>query len=453
MAEAQNPEVSLSPEQEAVVDCVFEGQNIFMTGPAGVGKSHVIRTIVERAREEGLRVALTASTGVAADLLGGTTIHTQLGLGLAKEPVEQLVNKARRSRKIKAKWSGLHLLVIDEVSMLDPDFFCKLDAILKGIYQSDEPFGGLCLLLSGDFYQLPPVLDRNRDPAAPKFVFQTEAWRNGNITTVELTAIYRQRGDPTLGEVLRRVRTADHTVEDVEVLFSRKGAQLNLPEGIEPTCMYSRKQRVDAINDRKLAELPEDAESQTFTGSSFWQLDTALTRSKRRRTTEPPKPKPEKEQMLREAQAVILRNVPTPTTLQLKVGAQVMLLANLDQENGLVNGSRGVVTEFRDGMPVVKFANCEFPVPPYSWEYVVDGAGIVTYRQTPLRLAWAITIHKAQGLSLDFVEMAVDASVFECGQAYVGLSRVRNLQGLRLTEFKPQYLKAHPLVKQFYNQL
>ncbi len=433
-----------------------------MTGGAGVGKSHVLKCAVQAAREAGMKTVVTASTGAAADQIGGTTLHAQLGLGLAKDPLPVLLKKARSTGKIKKKWARVDLLVVDEVSMVDPDFFETVDQVLRVIYNKpNSPFGGLVLLLSGDFCQLPPVLPRARPHHLPRFAFQTNAWQRANIQVVKLTEIFRQAGDPELAEVLSRIRFGEQTMDDLILLRSRLNAELVVPDGIEPTRMYSRKVCVDTLNDKKLKEIPETEERHVFNSSVFYEVDSDMSSKKRRKVMGSSgdiavSTKSQKQAMLKTIMTQVTKNAPTQEQLELRTGAQVMLLTNLDIDNGLVNGSRGVVVGFTTStpiQPIVKFASQTVPVERYTWEHVVDGAGVIYYRQTPLRLAYAITIHKAQGMSVDYIEISVDQSVFECGQAYVALSRATSLEGMRLLNFNPNVIRQHPDVLAFYDAL
>ncbi len=453
---------TLTEKQRSVIDMVLAKQNVFMTGGAGVGKSHVLKCAVKAARDAGMKTVVTASTGAAADQIGGTTLHSQLGLGLAKEPLPVLLKKARTTSKIKKKWARVDLLVIDEVSMVHPDFFEVVDQVLRAIYgKPNSPFGGIALLLSGDFCQLPPVMPRNRPVHLPKFAFQTNAWEGADINVVDLKEIFRQAGDPHLAEILSRIRFGQQTMDDLIVLRSRLDVPLELPDGIEPTRMYSRKDCVDAENDKKLREIPETEDTHIFNSSCFYEVDSDMTSKKRRKIMGGSgdiavSTKSQKQTMLKSAMTQVVKNSPTREALELRTGAQVMLLTNLDIENGLVNGSRGVVVGFTTTTPVqpiVKFASQTIAVERYTWEHVVAGAGVIYYRQTPLRLAYAITIHKAQGMSVDFIELSVDRSVFECGQAYVALSRATSLHGMRLLRFDPRVIRQHPDVLKFYDSL
>lgn len=457
--ESTAPLAPLSPAQTRVLELMADGCNVFLTGGGGVGKSHVIHTAVKQCKEQGLEVAVCASTGVAADQIGGTTLHALLGLGLAQDPLDKLVKKAVASTKIRTTWRNIDVLVVDEVSMLDPDFFTAVDAVAKAVRNVAKPFGGIRLLLSGDFFQLPPVMKKDRDPSKPLFCFQTQAWQDAVHEVVELTEVFRQHGDCEFIELLQRARYGDYTASDVDTLISRVNVTLQGFDGIEPTRMYARRVNVDEVNAQALAAL--DTEAMTFTATLHYEVGVRKNKHGGRSSYAVPSgSKAVLQAKLHEAAQKYKQNASAPEILELKVGAQVMLLSNMNIEEGLVNGSRGVVVGFESTptsgmrkMPVVQFARTRIAVERFTWEYEVVDTGLVMYRQVPLQLAWAVTIHKAQGLSLDCVELALDRSVFEYGQAYVALSRVRSLNGLRLTSFTPAVLLAHPVVKSFYASL
>jgi ATP-dependent DNA helicase PIF1 len=470
---------SMSADQSRVAQHISAGQNVFLTGGGGVGKSFIINSVVASEREKGRIVAVCASTGAAADHIGGTTLHSFLGLGLATDPLPQLI--ASLSLKIKQRWQRTDLLVIDEISMVDPVFFEKIDGIARFIRrQPQAPFGGLQLLLSGDFFQLPPVItglqagpegrSRTASDTATQllFCFQTRAWTEAVQQTVDLKYSFRQAGDTAYYELLTRARVGECTMDDIDLLVGQINADLSeaARNGIQPTRMHARRTNVDIINAEKLKELG-DAEGHVYTGHFSYTVQ-----AKRGREEDIDGPSIALRSTTRQAKVTQLQkkvaamqaynNTPTKMEVELRVGAQVMLLCNLDVANGLVNGSRGVICGFSSTtsgtappQPIVKFArgDAELVIQSYSWEYKQDNIGSVFFNQIPLQLAWAITIHKAQGLSLDCVEMALDKSVFERGQAYVALSRVRSLAGLRLLSFKPAVIVAHPLVIQFYNSI
>lgn len=513
-------ESQLSPQQAHVLELVSRGRNLFLTGGGGVGKSFVIHQIVAAQRAAGRVVAVSASTGVAADHIGGVTLHSLLGLGLANEPLPRLIAAARRNPKLARVWKRMELLVVDEVSMLDPVFFETVDRVVKVLRGNTElPFGGLQVVLVGDFFQLPPVHTRpidggdGDDDNIVVFCFQTETWRNAIDTVVELRHSFRQAGDRAFEELLNRARVGACTAADIALLSTRLAPasttttrahqrrrrqpkrrdddddesfdfdvcfgnkpspsptsttlhkELTVEEEekkeedaenksarVEPTRMHARRMNVDSINEVKLAEL----ESTGGGGEEVFYAVVSCTVQRGGRDGV----NRERRARLEKVAERLKAHSPVKTELHLRVGAQVMLLWNLDTEQGLVNGSRGVVVRWSRSStaakPVVRFTrqpDVDVVIDPHTWEYKVEDTGTVSFTQIPLQLAWAITVHKAQGLSMDCVEMALDESVFEHGQAYVALSRVTSLAGLHLLSFNPRVIVAHPLVAAFYREL
>jgi ATP-dependent DNA helicase PIF1 len=498
----------LSPEQAHVLEIVSRGRNLFLTGGGGVGKSFVIHQVVAAQKARGRVVAVAASTGVAAEHIGGVTLHSLLGLGLAADPLPQLIAAARRNKKVSRTWKRMDLLVVDEVSMIEPLFFEKVDRVVRVLRENTHlPFGGLQLVLAGDFFQLPPVNARRDggDGGDAIFCFQTDSWKHAVDAVVELTSSFRQAGDRSFEELLRRARVGACTTADFALLSTRlvvSTAATTLPRQrrqqrprtsddddsfdfdvyfgnksrsesntvsavatavvadagagststsggvlVEPTRMHARRMNVDSINEMKLAELSSSTEEVFYA-----HVACSVQRGGGRDGVNT-----EKRERLKKVADRLNTHAPVKMEMQLRVGAQVMLLWNLDTENGLVNGSRGVIVRWsRDSSgvkPVVRFKrrpDVDVVIEPHTWEYKVEDAGLVTLTQVPLQLAWAITVHKAQGLSMDCVEMALDESVFEHGQAYVALSRVTSLAGLHLLSFNPGVIVAHPLVTEFY---
>jgi len=417
--------MTLSPQQALAIELALDGANVFITGPGGAGKSFLIRELVAQLERRGKVVYLTASTGIAAVNIGGTTLHAFAGVGLATEPVELLFNGMRFHKKTLKRWQ-CDVLIVDEISMVDPNFFTKLNELAKRVRRSGRAFGGIQLICCGDFFQLPPV----QAESAP-FAFETPAWREAQLQIVQLTQIFRQE-DAAFVATLNKVRWGQLDDEARQTLLGRVGAQLDCSDGIEPTRLYSTNVQVDRLNAQRLAALPGTAETYTYR-----QTVTGLQAREKAKIC-----------------AKIAQDCRAEAEVQLKVGAQVMLLANLSVENGLSNGSRGVVLGFEEEkgerLPRVRFANgLELPVPYYTWRIKSPDGWTVSHSQVPLRLAYGITHHKAQGLTLDRVELDL-SNVFAPGQAYVALSRVRTLQGCSISGLDLTRIRAHPRVVQFY---
>lgn len=428
----------ISEAQQSALDCALSGENVFITGGAGVGKSFLTSSIVDGLKEQGSAVKVTASTGAAACLVNGQTLHSLLGLGLAQESVELLISRALRNRKIVKTWREIDTLVIDEVSMIHPVFFTKLEKVAAAVRHSTLPFGGIQIILVGDFFQLPPVPERGQSPSDPKFIFQTETWSRLQLRCVELTQIFRQDDDSEFAQTLRRIRRGVVEDEDVNLLFERLHADIDHAEGVIPTQLYARRDIVDKLNQQHLETLdgPSVFCEYEMTSSLATELDGTSKHAL---------------DALHRYTEEVCKNMRAVKQLELKVGAQVMMTVNRPDLD-LVNGSRGVVVRFVGDVPVVRFAGSTVMVSPHTWKHTRELVGEVLTSQIPLQHAWALTIHKAQGVSLDCAEISLDRSVFEFGQAYVALSRVRALSGLKLVGFKTNVIRADPIVTTFYTQ-
>lgn len=434
--------MSLNTDQAAAFDAVKRGSNIFLTGPAGSGKSYLIRTIVDWANLNGKGVAVTALTGCAALLLGAKakTLHSWAGVGLGREGVDALVTSINRNQAAKRRWKKTDMLVIDEISMLTPEFFEKLDVIGKRLRNSTAPWGGIQLILCGDFLQLPPVSrGLSGESVIPgRFAFESSAWKDANLLAVHLHKIERQT-DPVFQQVLNECRIGAPSMETITVLKSRQGLDWkgNL---IRPTLLFSRNSDVDSINEKNVAALKKPLR--------VYDAVTDIVPDPVDPTLEIPRG-----ELLERIVTRLDNDANYCPHLELCEGCQVMLLVNLNIEKGLVNGSRGVVVGFRgDNVPIVQFLQGDPIAIEYnSWQSVESP--VVCRRQIPLRVAYAITIHKSQGATLDCALVDIGSSTFEFGQAYVALSRVRSLESLYIHNLNPAKIMAHPAVVKFYEAL
>ena len=429
---------TLNDDQTAALNAVKTGRNIFLTGAGGTGKSHTIRAIVAWAKATGIRYDVTAMTGCAALLLGlkAKTLHSWAGIGLGRESPASLAESIKRSRKTQRRWMDCQLLIIDEISMMTPELLEKLDFIARRVRRRpDVKFGGIQLLLAGDFCQLPPVQksggggDATATPT-PLFAFESAAWATLIDATHHLTKIERQP-DPIFQAILTEARMGALSEASIAILQGRKGLPWSTDQ-IRPTLIFSRNADVAAINAANMDAL--DGESVIFKAAtiqgSMVSIDTEL-----------------------EAQLTRLDlDAPYESTLNLKIGAQVMLITNLDQERGLVNGSRGVILNFTStGLPVVRFLSVSEPVTIDRATWMLPDNDQVGRAQIPLKVAYAITIHKSQGATLDCALIDIGSNTFEYGQAYVALSRVRSLEGLHIWSLNPFKVRCHPAVAAFYN--
>ena len=428
----------LTPEQRKAYDVVEQGKSIFLTGPGGTGKSFLLKTMYELIPDRrGKHGAITAMTGCAALLIGrfAKTLHSWAGIGLGRESAAVLAATIRRSGKALRRWLGTDILIIDEVSMLTPELLEKLDEVAKILRRNSLPMGGLQVVFVGDFYQLPPV-NKDKEKEIP-FVFESPVWHEVVKETICLTQILRQ-DDPVFHKILDEGRRGALSAESLKILKQRT----NLPWqqlSIRPTLLFTRRVEVDMVNERNLKAL--QSERRVFKAETIFtpvEATAGLT----------------KESLdVKRAVEKMDKEGPYMPELILAMDAQVMLLTNLDYDAGLVNGSRGVITGFDpSGAPIVQFRKgVPVTVPASSWESA-DIEGLAR-KQIPLKLAYAITIHKAQGATLDCALIDIGTSTFECGQAYVALSRVKNLESLYVWDVEPSAFRAHPKVLEFYKSL
>ncbi|POR38697.1 ATP-dependent DNA helicase PIF1 [Tolypocladium paradoxum] len=463
--------VTLSGEQRHVLDLVVnKNASVFFTGPAGAGKSVLMRAIISELKQKYARdperVAVTASTGLAACNIGGITLHSFSGIGLGKEDAHALVKKVRRNPKAKNRWLRTKCLVIDEISMVDGELFDKLSHIGRVVRNNGRPWGGIQLVITGDFFQLPPVPDHDKKRES-QFAFDAATWSTSIDHTIGLTQVFRQR-DPEFARMLNEMRLGRISPSTVDA-FRALSRPLKFDDGVDSAELYPTRAQVESSNEKRLRDLPGRAHRYDSMDSG----DPAI-RDK------------------------LLMNMMAPKSLELKINAQVMLIKNLDET--LVNGSLGKVIAFSDEKtfemtsvdsyddgqddllakaktklkgfsrdsdrlpssnqqyPVVQFvatggAQRVILCQPEEWKVELPNGDIQAKRnQLPLILAWALSIHKAQGQTLERVTVNL-GRVFEKGQAYVALSRATTQQGLRVLGFDKSKVMAHQRVVEFYGKL
>lgn len=402
----------LSEDQTFAWNSFKQGKNLCITGPAGSGKSFLIQKFIEDAKGKG--IAITAATGLAASLIGGTTCHYWAGIGLGLGDVKQLIKKIKRS-KAQENWRRTHTLIIDEISMIPATLFDKLDVIGQAIRGSKLPFGGIQLILVGDFLQLPPITKDHQI-----FCFESEAWKKADIQTIFLRKIFRQNDDKfveALGEI-RKAAVLSQETKDLLVRCSEN--KLETQDGIVPTRLFCKRVDVADFNKKELAKLPEQP-SQKYKSKDF-------------------------------GPDALIDKFRYPSEIELRVGAQVLHLRN-DRLRDLVNGSRGIVLYFDEtGLPVVRFENKSVLKIAREEETIEEHERVIaSRRQLPLCLAWCFTIHRCQGMTLQRVVVDLTGT-FECGQAYVALSRVQSADGLQIIGLKPEMIRAHDSAIMFYSK-
>ena len=435
---------SLTKEQRYVFHELLMGNNIALLGAAGCGKSYLLSVIYtefpglkKRMGGNLPRIQMCALTGCAALLLGhkAKTLHSWAGIGLGKGTVSELYVKIRRNQKSMRNWLCTDLLIIDEISMMTAELLDKLNELGKKIRSNQTPFGGIQLLVVGDFFQLPPIHKEVKFALESdiKFAFESDVWKT--FITIELIQILRQK-DEVFHKILKEARIGCLTKESCDILSSKQG--LNWKQNkIRPTLLFPKRVEVDMINDSNLRAL----KGRRYTYKSKLVYDGKM-----------PDGFVESDENFQRVLSMFDSNASYSNELELVLHAQVMLISNIDSESGLVNGSRGVIVDFSLDLPVVEFLNgITKTIGTHSWP--IEDYEFVSRTQIPLRLAYAVTIHKIQGSTLDSALIDIGSGVFEYGQAYVALSRVRTLDALYVYDFDPVAFKAHPKVKEFYTHL
>lgn len=401
------------------------GANVFLTGEPGAGKTYVVNQYVSYLRTCGIEVAITASTGIAATHIGGMTIHSWSGIGVRQflSPVD--LDKISSSEYVSKRVRRAKVLIIDEISMLGPSTIDMVDQVLKEIKQNKEPFGGIQVVFIGDFFQLPPIekkvwndedqsqLFEDEIAPRPRFAYDSIAWKNASPVVCYLTEQHRQQDEDFLA-ILKSIRENTFRSHHLEKINSRKTSLKKISQ--DTLRLFSHNADVDRLNNEMLERISSPKKSFTMSAVGHEILISILK-----------------------------KGCMSPEVLTLKPGAQVMCTKN-NPKLGFVNGTIGELVGFQNGThyPIIKTRDeRNIVVEPMEWVVEENGKIKASISQFPLRLAWAITVHKSQGMSLD--EAVIDlSSVFEYGQGYVALSRVKSLSGLYLLGWNERAFQVHP---------
>jgi len=447
---------TLNTIQSLVFEKYKNGENVFLTGPGGSGKSFLIKTIVQDAIENDTKIQVCALTGCASILLNcnATTVHRFAGFGLANKSIEDILEELFTKKRYKLKnWYNLKCLIIDEVSMMSLKILLILDAITRKVYRKpDLPFGGLQVIFSGDFYQLPPVKSNDEEKEASMFCFEHVLWNQLFVkeNQIVLTSIFRQEEQDFL-KILKYVRQGRITHSTKALLESRVFKKEELEEIRKNkvlTIINPYKKDSDYINTKSYNELPKDAEKHIYNikylknNSKKKVIEDSLNDLLIASNAS-----------LKHDYEFLANNIMAEQNLELKIGTHVMCIANIDLDsiNQIANGSQGIIIGFENGLPLVKFNNINEPIVIGRYVWNSESNKNICVSQIPLIYAWAITIHKAQGVTLDGAIMDIGKNIFEYGQTYVALSRVKSLEGLYLTSFDYTKIMANPKVKKFYD--
>ncbi|MCX6703627.1 MAG: AAA family ATPase [Candidatus Zambryskibacteria bacterium] len=411
--------------QKDALDILKMGHNVFLTGAAGSGKTFVLNQYISYLKQSGVEVAITASTGIASTHINGMTIHAWSGLGIKNSLSDHDLEAMMDKQYLFKRFEKTQVLVIDEISMLSGRQLTMVEWICRTFKRNDRPFGGLQVILCGDFFQLPPItrfgdsVEEGR--SKNDFAYESDVWKFAQFTICYLSEQHRQKDNDYL-TVLNQIRSNTVSKETIALLQSREHAESDVD--VPPTKLYTHNADVDTINHEHLETLTTHTKEFVMSSKGKDFLIEGLKRS-----------------------------CLAPERLRLKEGARVMFVKN-NYEVGFVNGTLGVITGFNTfGEPLVRTVGGRLiSVTKMSWSIEEEGKVKAEITQLPLRLAWAITVHKSQGMSLDAMEVDLRKS-FVKGMGYVALSRVRSLGGMKLLGFNPLSLEVDPDVLEFDQNL
>jgi ATP-dependent exoDNAse (exonuclease V) alpha subunit len=406
--------------QQDALDILQAGYNVFLTGSAGSGKTYILNRFIAYLKLHQIPVGITASTGVAATHLNGMTLNAWTGIGVKEAITDSQIDALMKRRYLHHRIRNIKVLIIDEVSMLSQQTFESVDKVFRAFKNSDEPFGGVQIVLCGDFFQLPPVTSSANENS--QYIYHSPLWQELDLKICYLETPYRQI-DKRFLDILEQIRN-NHITKDMWDTLKNRFFQ-TFGDGVSPTRLYTHNSQADAINKDMLAKLD---------GKEFHFMMRSIG-------TE-------------ELTAIMKRSCLAPEQLILKRRALVMFVKN-NFEEGYVNGTMGRIIDFteKEGFPIVEtFEHKQIAVRPSVWTIDEDGEVKAKLTQIPLRLAWAITIHKSQGMSLDAAEIDLGKS-FVTGMGYVALSRVRKLEGIRLKSLNRTALTVNEEVIKIDKQL
>jgi len=402
----------MNQEQSEIYKKSKNGTNLFITGSAGVGKSYLLKEIINNTTK---KIGVCALTGAAAVLINGTTLHSFMGIGLGTGNIDFLLNKIKKNGTFK-KLSLLEVLIVDEVSMLGMELFQKINEIFKIIKKNKLPFGGIQIVLVGDPFQLAPVKD--------DYCFLSRDWDSLEIETCKLTENMRSN-QLTFKNLLDNLRVG--LITDQDYLLLKQMTKTEFDKEIIPTKLFSKNVDSESVNEYELRKLIESgAEKMVY--PIIWNSHKKKDSQK------------------------YVNSTKINESIELCLNAQVVVTRNLDIIGGIINGTRGVITKLMDIGIVIKLNLGVEVFIDYYKHKSDDPEEYIEFEYMPIKLGWAISIHSSQGMTLDALEIDLGNSVFACGQGYTGLSRARNMESVKITKLSRSAFKTDKRIIEFYSK-
>jgi len=455
--------MTLSREQSFALEKFKRGENLFITGPGGTGKTRLIHTFITYMEQNHISYQVCALTGCATVLIGcgARTLHSWSGIKLCKGSSKDIIKRVIHNKHAVKAWKSVKVLIIDEVSMMSKKVFDIIEESARIIKKKGEPFGSIQVIFTGDFYQLPPVGDPG-DPESAQFAFESLRWSTvfSLENHIQLTTMFRQK-DPEYIRILGEIREGSLSQDSLQSLSPYIGREFNKDEhyGVIPTKLFAIKSKVDFVNNTQYARLSNEEVVYMYNvkTDAIMNINTCKILDPSVAATFALLSKEEAEFEIEN----LIRITNIQKKIFMKIGAAVMCTFNIDIESGICNGSQGTIVDFKDStgidgfpirLPIVLFSNGNKRIIKQQ-QYQSEEYPSLIVSQIPLCLSWALTIHKIQGATLQIASMDLGSSIFEFGQIYVALSRIQSLEGLFLNAFEPGRIKANPKVKQFYKRI
>lgn len=395
----------MNDKQLEALNIVKLRKNLFLTGSAGTGKSFTLKSIIDYLKENNINYGITALTGCAAVLINGQTIHSFLYLGISRN-IDDIYKNIYKYKNKLIKLQNLQSLIIDEISMMDDELFILINKLFMKIKNNDLLFGGIQMILVGDFYQLPPI---NGD-----YCFTTDIWSKMNMSTIILTELIRQKDDNILQVILEEIRNGKPSDKTIEILKGLKDTKF-LNKDIKPTRLYPININVDKINNNEFMRLLKKNNNKIIEYKAIGSKD-------------------EKTDIY---------------DISLTIGTQVMVIRNISVDDKLYNGTRGIVIDLNDNSVIIKdIYNNNHIIQYYTDINQNDKKRYISFM--PLKLAYAISIHKSQGASIDYLEIDLGDDIFISGQLYTALSRATNINNIKIINISKDSFIQNEKVKKFY---